>query len=86
MKLNVRYGTDNRQKMDVYLPTNRSMTTTLVILLHGGARIEGDNAYIKFIQDSLLKQGIATESKNYRFASAMNHYVGMMEDVGIEYS
>ncbi|WP_069658269.1 alpha/beta hydrolase [Arcticibacter eurypsychrophilus] len=82
INLNVSYGTDNSQKMDVYLPANRTATTPLVLMLHGGAWIDGDKAEIKFIQDSLLKHGIASVNMNYRFASATNHFEGMMEDVG----
>ncbi|EOR96553.1 Esterase/lipase [Arcticibacter svalbardensis MN12-7] len=82
IKLNISYGTDNSQKMDVYLPANRTTTTPLVLILHGGAWIDGDKADMKIIQDSLLKHGVAIVSMNYRFASATNHYEGMMEDVG----
>lgn len=41
--LDVSYGTDAQQKMDIYLPANRSRTTTpLLVLIHGGAWVEGD--------------------------------------------
>jgi acetyl esterase/lipase len=41
--LNISYGADAFQKMDVYLPANRSVATTKVmILLHGGGWREGD--------------------------------------------
>ncbi len=43
--LDVSYGTDAKQKIDVYLPANRSADTTKVILLiHGGGWDEGDKA------------------------------------------
>lgn len=42
-QLNVSYGKDNKQKMDVYLPANRSVETTKVIfMIHGGSWAEGD--------------------------------------------
>jgi acetyl esterase/lipase len=41
--LDVSYGTDAQQKMDIYLPANRSRTTTpLIVLIHGGGWVEGD--------------------------------------------
>jgi acetyl esterase/lipase len=41
--VNVSYGTDTSQKMDVYLPANRSIETTkVIVLLHGGAWSSGD--------------------------------------------
>jgi acetyl esterase/lipase len=43
--IDVSYGPDARQKMDVYLPANRSAATTkLMFLIHGGGWTEGDKA------------------------------------------
>lgn len=43
--LNVAYGADAQQKMDIYLPAGRSTTTTkALILIHGGAWVSGDKA------------------------------------------
>ncbi len=43
--LDVSYGTDAQQKMDIYLPANRSRTTTtLLVLIHGGGWVEGDKS------------------------------------------
>ncbi|MEP6747995.1 MAG: alpha/beta hydrolase [Bacteroidota bacterium] len=43
--INVSYGTDAHQKMDIYLPANRSVTSTKVLfLIHGGGWNEGDKA------------------------------------------
>jgi acetyl esterase/lipase len=43
--LDVSYGSDAQQKMDIYLPANRSRTTTpLLVLIHGGGWVEGDKA------------------------------------------
>lgn len=43
--MNVSYGTDPLQKMDVYLPANRTTTTTKVLIyVHGGAWVGGDKA------------------------------------------
>jgi acetyl esterase/lipase len=43
--LNVSYGTNAQQKMDIYLPANRSVTSTKVLfLIHGGGWNEGDKA------------------------------------------
>lgn len=68
---NVSYGTDAKQSMDIYLPANRSATTTnVIILIHGGAWIEGDkNDFAGYI--TTLKQrlpGYAIININYRLA------------------
>jgi len=43
--LNVAYGDSTEQKMDVYLPANRTETATkILILIHGGSWITGDKS------------------------------------------
>ena len=50
-ELNVGYGTDALQKIDVYLPANRTTTTTkVIILVHGGGWSQG----IKLISHLML--------------------------------
>ena len=68
---NISYGTDARQNMDIYLPANRSVSSTnVIILIHGGAWIEGDkNDFAGYI--TTLKQrlpGFAIFNINYRLA------------------
>jgi len=78
---NLSYGTDARQKMDVYLPAYRTENTPLVVLLHGGSWISGNKENVQFIPAALQQQGIASVNMNYRYASPSNHYEGMMSDV-----
>ena len=40
--LNVSYGPDENQVFDIYLPENRTHTTKILILIHGGSWISGD--------------------------------------------
>ena len=43
--MDVSYGTDAKQKMDIYLPASRSIANTkLLFLIHGGGWNEGDKA------------------------------------------
>ena len=70
--LNVTYGTDPLQKMDIYLPANRTVTTTKVlIMIHGGAWIGGDKNDFNVIIDSLKKRlpDYAIFNINYRLAA-----------------
>jgi acetyl esterase/lipase len=52
--LNVSYGADTAQRMDVYLPANRTTTDTKVlVLVHGGAWSTGDKTeFNEFIRSS----------------------------------
>jgi acetyl esterase/lipase len=72
-ELNVTYGNDPLQKFDVYLPKDRTTTTTkAIILIHGGAWISGDKADFAATVDSLKKSlpTYAIFNVNYRLASA----------------
>ena len=66
---NVSYGTDANQKMDVYLPANRTTATTkVIILVHGGSWVSGDKADIASFVDTLKRRvpDYAIININYR--------------------
>ena len=70
--LNVAYGADPLQKMDIYLPANRTVTTTkVIIMVHGGSWIGGDKNDFNVIIDSLKKRlpDYAIFNLNYRLAA-----------------
>ena len=53
--LNVSYGTDTSQKMDVYLPANRNTTSTkVIVLIHGGAWSSGDKTDFSTLQSGMV--------------------------------
>ena len=55
--LNVSYGSDAVQKMDVYLPGGRTVATTkTIVIIHGGAWLDGDKADMTFVVDSITKR------------------------------
>lgn len=69
---NVSFGTDPLQKMDIFLPASRSISTTKVmILIHGGGWTTGDKADFAIYMDSLKKRipDYAIFNVNYRLAS-----------------
>ena len=82
---NVSYGSDPAQKMDIYLPAGRrSDTTKMIVLVHGGAWIEGDkadfNSYVSILKQRL--PGYAVANINYRLASvATNHFPAQENDM-----
>ena len=82
--IDVSYGSDTSQKMDVYLPAGRSDTTKLIILIHGGSWTGGDKdefvAYIPVLQQNL--PGYAIANINYRLATpTANHFPAQENDV-----
>lgn len=70
--LNEPYGTDPLQKMDIYLPADRSVNSTkVIVLIHGGGWTSGDKNEFTSVVDSLKKRlpGYAIFNINYRLAS-----------------
>lgn len=68
---NINYGIDPQQTYDLYLPANRSPSTTKVLVfIHGGGWIQGDKndmkEYIPLIQDSHPDHALL--NINYRLA------------------
>ena len=82
-QLNVSYGDNPLQKMDIYLPANRSAATTKVlILIHGGAWTSGDKADLKSYIDSFKTRlpGYAIFNINYRLSSKPNNVFPTQEN------
>ena len=69
---NVSYGTDPLQKMDIYLPANRTTATTKVLIyIHGGGWATGDKADLTAADIDTLKKRVpdyAIFNLNYRLA------------------
>ncbi|HEX6426390.1 MAG TPA: alpha/beta hydrolase [Niastella sp.] len=82
--IDVSYGTHSLQKMDLYLPANRDTTgTKLMILIHGGAWIEGDKADLTTSINDIKKllPGYAFANINYRLYNGQNKFPAQENDV-----
>lgn len=82
--LNVPYGNDSLQKMDVYLPANRSSATTKsLILIHGGGWNSGSKAdfaqYIDSFKTRLPEYAIF--NLNYRLVNGGNLFPAQEQDI-----
>ncbi|MEO8109582.1 MAG: alpha/beta hydrolase [Ginsengibacter sp.] len=69
--LNVSYGNDPLQDMDVYLPASRSSSSTKVlVMIHGGAWESGDKADLNEYVDTMKKRlpDYAIFNINYRLS------------------
>lgn len=67
----VSYGTDGKQKIDIYLPDGRSASKTkTLVVIHGGGWTEGDKADMNFGVDSMKAKlpDYAFININYRLA------------------
>lgn len=82
--LNVPYGNDALQKMDVYLPANRSSTTIKsLILIHGGGWTSGSKADFAVYIDSfkIRLPEYAIFNLNYRLVSGSNLFPAQEHDI-----
>jgi acetyl esterase/lipase len=82
--INVSYGKDSLQKMDIYLPANRTDSTKVLVLIHGGGWAGGDKsefaAAIPVLQEKLPQYAIF--NINYRLANqTTNHFPTQENDV-----
>lgn len=68
--MNVSYGADARQVMDVYLPPNRSTNTSVIIFIHGGHFVYGDKSDFTRVARYLAASGYAVANINYRLVDA----------------
>lgn len=79
----IAYGSHPLQKMDVYLPKNRSASTIVIIYLHGGGWYMGDKADIRDGAIYFQQQGFAFVSINYRLTKTAenNIHPAQMQDI-----
>ncbi|MEO7922581.1 MAG: alpha/beta hydrolase [Chitinophagaceae bacterium] len=71
-QLNVAYGADPAQKIDIYLPAGRTIVSTkVIVLIHGGGWSTGDKADFNAYVDTLKRRlpGYAIFNINYRLAT-----------------
>ena len=81
--LNVAYGTDGQQKIDMYLPAGRTNSTTkVIILIHGGGWSTGDKADFTAYVDTLKRRlpGYAIFNINYRLAAGTSNLFPTQEN------
>ncbi|MBK7432423.1 MAG: alpha/beta hydrolase [Chitinophagaceae bacterium] len=83
--LDTAYGSDPKQKMDVYLPAGRTTATKLIILIHGGGWEAGDKSDMNYYKNILRAKWpeAAIANVNYRLASnaANIHHTQIMGDI-----
>lgn len=80
--LNMAYGTDPAQKLDLGLPANRTTNTSLVVVIHGGGWATGDKAELNWLLNGLKARGFAVANINYRLTlNTTDNYKMQLDDV-----
>lgn len=78
--LGLAYGSDPKQRLDVYEPKNRSAGHPVFVFLHGGGMREGDRAHYGWVARPFAGRGIVTVVASYRLTPRF-HYPDQPEDV-----
>lgn len=83
-ELDINYGMDKDQKFDLFLPKNRSTSTKVMVLVHGGGWSEGDKSDMNGFKDIMQQDlpDVAIVNINYRLADAnRNPYPMQIDDI-----
>lgn len=69
--MDVSYGSDFEQKIDIYLPAGRTDDTKVILLLHGGSWIAGNKSDMTYLVPTVQQQfpNHAIVNINYRLAT-----------------
>ncbi|AWH85797.1 hypothetical protein HYN59_12060 [Flavobacterium album] len=79
--INLAYGTDKQQTLDLFLPKNITATTPVVIMIHGGAWMMGGKEYTDKRAKDLRDRGFVVANIDYRYVSETVHCKQLLEDV-----
>jgi acetyl esterase/lipase len=82
-EMNVSYGSNAAQKMDIYLPAGRTTANTKVmIMIHGGGWSQGDKSELTAYVDTMKRRmpGWAIFNINYRLATGSANFFPTQEN------
>lgn len=65
-ELDVAYGPDPKQRLDLYLPSTRPSGAPVFLFIHGGGFREGDRAQYGYVAAPLARRGVITAVMSYR--------------------
>ena len=69
------YGTDPRQRLDVYQPPAGTLKAPLVVFFYGGNWSSGERGDYRFVGEALASRGIVTVIADYRLSPAYRYPV-----------
>jgi acetyl esterase/lipase len=78
--LDLAYGDDPKQRLDLYLPEGEVGGAPVFLFLHGGGFREGDRAQYGFVAEPFAAHGIITAVASYRLTEDGHHYPAQPED------
>ena len=79
--LDLAYGPDPKQVLDLYLPEGEVSNAPVFLFLHGGGFREGDKAHYGSVAEPFVKSGVITAVASYRLTGSGAHYPDQPDDV-----
>ena len=79
--LDLAYGDDPKQRLDLYLPEGEVSGAPVFLFLHGGGFREGDKAHYGSVAEPFAKAGVITAVASYRLTGSGAHYPAQPDDV-----
>ena len=79
--LDLAYGDNPKQKLDLYLPKEKPVDAPTFLFLHGGGMREGDRAHYGYIAMPFAANGVITAVASYRLTGQGFHFPDQPEDV-----
>ena len=79
--LDLAYGSDPKQRLDLYLPEGEVSNAPVFLFLHGGGFREGDRAHYGSVAEPFVKSGVITAVASYRLTGSGAHYPDQPDDV-----
>jgi acetyl esterase/lipase len=79
--LDVPYGPDIKQRLDLYLPRGKVTQAPTLLFLHGGGFREGDRAQYGYVAKPFVEQGMLVAIASYRLTDAGFLYPDQVDDV-----
>jgi acetyl esterase/lipase len=79
--LDLAYGDDPKQRLDLYLPKGSVAHAPVLLFIHGGGFLEGDRAHYGFIARPYAPHGIITAVMSYRLTGSGAVYPAQEDDV-----
>lgn len=73
------YGSAARQRMDVYLPVNKTPDAPMAVFFYGGSWSSGERADYKFVGEALASRGIVTVVADYRLSPEVRYLVFLQD-------
>lgn len=73
------YGNAERQRMDVYLPVDKTPDAPMAVFFYGGSWSSGERADYKFVGEALASRGIVTVVADYRLSPEVRYPVFLQD-------